>query len=60
MRIDVEGEGNIRVAQEFLDVLDVDALPQEERGARVPEVLKAEARPSFLVYRLQKTLQIPI
>jgi hypothetical protein len=26
----------------------------------VPEVLKAEARPSFLVYRLQKTLQIPI
>ena len=48
------------MAQEFLDVLDVDALPQEERGARVPEVLKAEARLSFLVYRLQKTLQIPI
>ena len=42
MRVDVEGEACVGMAQKFLDVLGVHALPREERGARVAEVVEAD------------------
>ncbi len=44
VRVDVEGKAYVGVAQKLLDVLRVDALPQEERGARVPEIVEAYRR----------------
>ena len=41
MRIDVEREAYIGVPQELLDELGVDALPQPDCGASVPQVVKA-------------------
>jgi hypothetical protein len=40
VRIRVEGEGDLRVAQDFLHDLRMNALREQQRGARMPEVVK--------------------
>src|SRR5918998_1572340 len=39
--VDVEGEAYVGMPEEVLDELGVDALAQQEGGARVPEVVEA-------------------
>ena len=60
MRIDVEGERNIRVSQKLLNVFDVYALLQQEGGAGVPEIVKAcgPREPNPLQGDLEMTLQV--
>jgi hypothetical protein len=41
VRVDVEGKAYVGMAQKLLDVLGVDTLPQEKRGARVAEIVEA-------------------
>ena len=40
----IEGDGDGRVAQKFLHELGVDAAGEQDRGARVPEVVEADRR----------------
>jgi hypothetical protein len=42
--VDVQGKAYVGVSWKVLDVLRVKSLPQQERGARVPEVVKADLR----------------
>ncbi len=46
VRVDVEGERDVGVPQKLLDVLGVHALPQQQRGAGVSEVVGDGAGPS--------------
>ena len=41
--VDIEGKAYIRVPQTFLHELGIYALLQQERGASVPQVVKASA-----------------
>ena len=41
MTVDVEGEAYVGVSQKILHKLGVYPLPQQKRGARVPEVVEA-------------------
>ncbi len=43
MRVRVECDADVRVAQEFLYYLRVDALDKQQRGARVAQVVEAGA-----------------
>ena len=60
MRVDVEGEADVRVSQKLLDVFGVYALPQEERSARVAEVVKASAfrEPRTLERGLERAVEV--
>ena len=41
MTVDVEGEAYVGVSQKILHKLGVYSLPQQKRGARVPEIVEA-------------------
>ena len=60
VRIDVEREANVGVTQELLDELGVDALPQQERSAGVPQVVKAGAlrEPGALERGLESAVEV--
>ena len=55
MTVDVEGEAYVGVSQEILHKLGVYSLPQQKRGARVPEIV--EARLLGAVRMLKKGLE---
>ena len=44
MHVRAEREAGIVMAEPFLDLLDVAAGVEEQRGARMPEDMKAERR----------------
>ena len=44
VRVDVEGEADVRVAWKLLNILGIDALTQGERGARAAEGKEAAKR----------------
>ncbi len=57
MRVCVEGHGYGRVAQKFLHDLGVHAPTEQQRGARMMEVVEADLRQAGL---LEKRLEGPI
>ena len=57
MRVGVQGHGDSGMTEEFLHDLGVYAPAQEQRGARMPEVVEADLRePCPLQKRLEGTL----
>jgi hypothetical protein len=55
MRIRVEGDADLRVAEAFLDYLGMDAGGEKERGGGVPQVVEADGGQ---VGRVEKWLEL--
>jgi hypothetical protein len=44
MRIDAQGDGDVSMAKELADHFHVGALQEQQRGAHMPEIMKAHHR----------------
>ena len=59
MAVDVEGEGDVAVAEAFADDLGVDACLEREGGVCVTQVMEADAREPRVLAVLAEELRDP-
>jgi hypothetical protein len=57
VRITIEGHGYAHVPKQRLDQFGVDTSPQEQSGARVPEILPADRGETRV---LEERLEVPV